>query len=128
MPMLVDVYFNLRLKLWSVRSRQTRKVIGHYENVILQGCTFRVNQSGRKRVLEERCKNVHAFVSGFLRNDLLTSDMFDPLRMARLVSYNPYDVETFCYLKDGKPDPSQPIFEARLVTLIAQGRKVWARS
>jgi hypothetical protein len=125
----VEVYYNFHLQLWSVRDRKTRRVIGHAENVCLSHCTFKVSQAGRERVLREGRKNVHAFVQGNLRNDLLVSDSFDPLRSAKRIGYNPYRVDNFCYLdKSGIPDASQPIESAKLVTLIAVHRSVWARA
>ena len=60
----VYVYFNLHKKLWSVKSRKTGRVLYHAEVVLLYDCWFRVGQAGRKRVLKEKRKNVHAGIAG----------------------------------------------------------------
>ena len=62
----VYVYFNLHKKLWSVKSRKTRHVLFHAAVVLLYDCQFKVRQAGRKRVLKEKRKNVHAGISGEL--------------------------------------------------------------
>jgi len=62
----VEVYWNLHQARWSVRDQRTRKVVAHADRVLLADCHFKVSQAGRARVLRERRKNVHAFVSGTL--------------------------------------------------------------
>jgi len=58
----VFVYFNLHKKVWSVR--QSGKVVGHTEHIMLKDCRFLVGKKGRERVIREGKKNVHAGVSG----------------------------------------------------------------
>jgi hypothetical protein len=60
------VYFNLHKKLWSVKSRKTRRVLFHAAVVLLYDCEFKVSQAGRKRVLKDKRKNVHAGIAGEL--------------------------------------------------------------
>ena len=60
----VYVYFNLHKKIWSVL--QAGKVVGHTKSIMLKDCKYLVSQAGRKRVLQEKKKNVHAGVSGYV--------------------------------------------------------------
>jgi hypothetical protein len=82
----VDVYRNLHTGLWSIR--QGGKVYAHSDRLELRSAEFRVQQAGRKRVIEEQRKNVHAYVTGLIvKPDL----MVDYLLYAwHPVSYNPY--------------------------------------
>lgn len=58
----VDVYFNLHKRVWSCKSRKTGRVVAHAPVVVTPyGATMVVQEAGRKRVLEEQRKNVHAF-------------------------------------------------------------------
>lgn len=54
------IYRNLHTKTFSVRYKG--KVIAHPRIFTAYGVTFKVNQIGRQKVLNERRKNVHAFV------------------------------------------------------------------
>lgn len=98
MPTLkYEVYWNIRLKCWSVR--MNRKVIGHYKQLVLQGCTFHVSERGRQRVLRERRKNVHATVRGY-GLCWQEAEKYDPMGglldgPGVVVSYNPYKGPTF---------------------------------
>lgn len=58
----VQVHRNLKNGLWSVLIRGL--VVCHLESVNLLNVTFRVRPAGRRRVLDERSKNVHAFAVG----------------------------------------------------------------
>lgn len=51
---LVDAYWNLHRKCYSVRSPKTRRVLGHSHRLVLGDVTFRVSEAGRQRVLRER--------------------------------------------------------------------------
>jgi len=57
----VDVYRNLHKNTWSIRSRTTGRVVEHSDNVLVRAAKFVVQPAGRKRVLQEQRKNVHAF-------------------------------------------------------------------
>ena len=84
----VDIYFNLHKKIWSVR--QGGKVIAHTNFIQVRDPQFIVNPKGRERVLREKKKNVHAFVRGYVTEDL---PIF-PDRQ-KFVSYNPYQNNSF---------------------------------
>tara|TARA_R100001126_G_scaffold1250_1_gene1493 strand:- start:235 stop:606 length:372 start_codon:yes stop_codon:yes gene_type:complete len=88
--MKVEVYFNLHKQLFSVRSCKTGRVIEHTTHVHLDSPVFIVRQSGRKRVLREGKKNVHAFVRGY-RNPYLDWALPDGYP----VGYNPYKFDSF---------------------------------
>ena len=84
----VYVYFNLHKKMWSIR--QSGKVVGHYHDLYLKDAKYLVSEAGRKRVLKEKKKNVHAGVSGFVVDrDLPMDQIYFP------VTYNPYKNKTF---------------------------------
>lgn len=116
--MVVQVYFNLHKKMWSIRDKKTRKVIGHSNECLLVNCSFKVSQAGRERVLREQHKNIHAYVEGTLRNDLLARD-FDP-RATVKVEYNPYRMSQFQTVRQGTP-----VYDSRLALLSPMG--LWIR-
>ena len=86
---IVDVYYNLRKKLFSVRFQG--RVAMHSHSVFLKHCQFRVSEKGRQRVLREKRKNVHAYVTGIF----CESNPMPPSATMRRVTYNPYKWSTF---------------------------------
>ena len=84
----VYIYFNLHKKVWSVR--QDGKVVAHTKYIMLKDARFLVGQAGRKKVLREKKKNVHAGVSGYVVERVP-------------VHYNPYKNETFISHATEKP-------------------------
>lgn len=92
--MTVDVYRNLRTGTWSVRERGL--VVSHPLRIVLEDVKFVVSPAGRQRVLQERRKNVHAFVRGAPRAD-------EPPGEWRMAYYNPYEVSTFVDLESRAP-------------------------
>ena len=108
----VYVYFNLHKKLWSVKHRKTKRVMYHTEVVLLYDCKFKVSQAGRKRVLKEKRKNVHAGVTGELDwighkdASFRTPHGFEaPVS----VTYDPYKYESFVR-KDNLEPVARAIF------------------
>ena len=91
----VDVYKNLHKGIWSVRSRTTGKVIAHKTLVRVLDASFVVQPAGRQKVLDEKRKNVHAFVRGQLSSQKTTTLYWRP------VTYNPYKADHFCYKDTG---------------------------
>lgn len=91
--MEVDVYFNLHRKVWSIRDRKTRRVVGHARHVELADVTFKVSAAGNARVRAEGRKNVHAFARG----TLMSADraLSIPSDDSVVVTYNPYKHTTF---------------------------------
>jgi hypothetical protein len=108
--MKIEVYYNLHHKIFSIKSRQGEnygKVIKHSPRVVVISPTFAVQQAGRKRVLETKQKNVHAFVRG---HDLL--EYIIPNGNKRLVTYDPYKYEHFVFT-----DTKERIYSADMAIL-----------
>ena len=64
---MYKVYKNLHNGLWSIASIETGLVVGHAELICLENTSFKVSESGRQRVIKEKCKNVHAYIVGDVR-------------------------------------------------------------
>lgn len=112
--MKVYVYCNIRQKTLSVRALEgplKGRVIASAEQILLDDVEFRVSQAGRRRVLREKRKNVHAGVIGTptaiwgakLRDEL-DSNTITGLAVGRRwppgfrgtrVRYNPYEAAQF---------------------------------
>lgn len=99
--MRVSVYYNLHKKCLSVRSNQGDsygKVIQHRYAVWLKDVKFIVNESGRKKVVQTKHKNVHAFVRGYLIDDIIGLGLNEVE-----VIYNPYKYDSFVEKQSLKP-------------------------
>jgi hypothetical protein len=119
----VRVYFNLHKKVWSIKDKKSNRVIAHSNYVVLTDCKFIVSETARLRVLSTGRKNVHAYVEGFLREDIQVNEHYPAI--SDKVTYNPRKVSTFCYVaEDGQPDATRPIYDARLAVLNATDRSV----
>tara|TARA_Y100001970_G_scaffold10625_1_gene12519 strand:- start:437 stop:841 length:405 start_codon:yes stop_codon:yes gene_type:complete len=91
----VSVYFNLHKKIWSVR--QSGSPVEHHTEVCLKDVRYLVQPAGRAKVLKERRKNVHAFLTGYMVDRVpVPLISFD-------VTYNPYKHETFVSADDHDP-------------------------
>ena len=89
--MRVRAYRNLHKNCWSVVAMEGKKkgrVIIHAEFLQLKDAEFRVQPAGRKKVLREQKKNVHAYVVGLMVPST-AQELWDRVR------YNPYKFETF---------------------------------
>jgi len=101
--MRVQVYYNLRRKLFSVKALSGElkgRVIAHAPIVELDNCIFKVSQAGRKRVLATRQKNVHAGIEGnlvgFPSQERVVGKALEGNGFAfGIARYNPYKYETF---------------------------------
>ncbi|WP_417353557.1 hypothetical protein [Flavobacterium alkalisoli] len=94
----VTIYFNLHKKLWSVKHKG--KVVAHVENVTIQPTKYHVNENARLKVINQKCRSVHAWINGKLID-------FEAKEVdGTTVSYNPYklgqfyDCETFKAFND----------------------------
>jgi hypothetical protein len=96
--MKVFVYRNLHQNCWSVKSKDTQRVIAHADEVQLSGVEFKVSQAGRERVLREKSKNVHAGLVGTLVD-------FDPIG-GKMPSY---PGAVFSSDASAAPGPSDPV-------------------
>ncbi len=108
--MIVEVYWNLRKRTWSVRAKDTRLVIDHKDSILLKDAILSVKQGGRERVLREQQKNVHAFAIG----EVMDLDrLIYPYN--NQVNYNPYKYTSFV-----RADTEEPIYEPDHVYLTRQ--------
>lgn len=122
--MQVDVYRNLHKNIWSIRDRQTGKVIDHQQVVHILDAKFVVQPSGRAKVLREGRKNVHAFVRGtFVPKDvfaILTLQHDFPhkwIGKGKQVWYNPYKSDKFRF-----EETLETVDKAKFVLLGREGR------
>ena len=90
----VQVYYNLHKKRLSIRYKG--KVIEHAREVTLTDAKFHVSEKGRQRVLKEKRKNVHAYVSGKLKETFWFTQAPKYVWTAKQrVTYNPYKHKSF---------------------------------
>jgi hypothetical protein len=94
------VYWNFHKKCFSLQyySRGTGwRVCQHTEYLMLQAVEFKVYEAGRQRVINEKSKNVHAYVIGnsYRGSEPDTPDTFG-------VTYNPYKHHEFVTIEDGR--------------------------
>ena len=87
--MTVEVYRNLHKDCWSVRNPINGLVLFHTDAIHLSDAKFVVHQSGRSRVIQEKRKNVHAFIKGTIEpepniNGVTIYKQYNP------ITYNPY--------------------------------------
>ncbi len=108
----VEVYYNLHKKCLSVRRKGI--VIDHVRSILLKNAKFVVQPAGRKRVLKEKRKNVHAFVRG----ERVAVASFDG--RSERITYNPYKYKSFVSIETGKP-----VFKKDIVSI--DGRNILAQ-
>lgn len=102
----VFVYKNLHKDCWSVK--QDGLVKAHTTELDLWDCHFQVNAEGRKRVLREKRKNVHAGIKGYI--DCLGQG--DLSLIEQEVTYNPYKYDSFV-----KKETEEPVFHSMYAKL-----------
>lgn len=107
----VYVYFNLHKKIFSMRSCNTKKVIGYSNSIVLSNVTFKVSKAGRERVLREKRKNVHAGVQGELFAIDFKGFNYKPEEMKE-ATYNPYLYDSFV-----DKETKEPLSQADTVLL-----------
>jgi hypothetical protein len=82
----VKVYRNLKKNIiWSIK--QGKYVVAHVIELSLINAVFLVNQNGRNKVLKEKQKNVHAYIFGFLSDEIFIC--------SKEAYYNPYLTDSF---------------------------------
>jgi len=113
----VFIYRNLHKNCWSIRDVKSRLVIGHATSLTLKGCTFKVSETGRKRVVREGRKNVHAGIQGLLIS--VEECCIGAGKPA--IKYNPYKNKSFMCL-------NKPIFNAEEVVFHITGVSLIKRS
>ena len=100
----VFIYKNLHKDCWSVKQDGLVKM--HTHDLSLFDCSFRVNQRGRQQVLEERRKNVHAGISGYIDLPWDEEDVSREGQKTKLAMYNPYKYKSFVRVEDD----TKPVF------------------
>lgn len=113
-----EIYFNLHKRVYSVRQRNG-KVFAHSKALWVIDPKFVVQQGGRRRVLQEKAKNVHAFVRPAMT--FITEEWdIDPDAGMVGVTYNPYKYDSFVTTE------GQPVYEASvaMMTIDNQNRPV----
>lgn len=109
--MRVFVYRNLHKGLWSVKALEgpnKGRVIDRASHVLLEKASGRVSEAGRRRVLRDRRKNVHAGIVGeLLAGDGDWQDHDAECAWVRRtwdrVTYNPYRYDRFVYAETEAP-------------------------
>ena len=123
--MRVRVYWNLHKDCYSVLDWEPRspgygRLIGdrpHRPDIWLKDVKFIVQPAGRKRVLKEKRKNVHAYLEGELgvgpapETETILTDT--TCEVWRRVTYNPYTMTEF--QAKGLFSSFDPIRTARLI-------------
>jgi len=106
----VDVYWNLHRNCYSVKARtgpNAGRVIAHAETVTVRNVQLVVSQSGRRRVLKEQRKNVHAVLRG---------EWSAPCDAETVgITYNPYKYETFVLRNSEAPILTAAVAVGRIV-------------
>ena len=90
---VVRVYRNLNNGKMSIQ--QNGKVVCYADSVLLKNVSFKVSESSRKRVLNTKQRNVHAYAVGELVA-FNTAANFE----GKDISYNPYYAGFFYYKGD----------------------------
>lgn len=100
----VEFYRCLNRKGFVFSIRQNSLVVGHSNNIILKDCSLVVNESGKKRCLKDKERNVHAYIKGMIGsfNDIKSSFSFN-------LSYNPY-LERGFHTSNGDLDKCEVVY------------------
>jgi hypothetical protein len=111
----VFVYRNLHQNCWSVKSKETGRVVAHADRVELSNVEFKVSETGRQRVIREKSKNVHAGLVGNLthfepRGSVMPGQVFNNGRGSDgnegdqvSITYNPYKYSHFVVRETESP-------------------------
>ena len=113
----VRAYWNIHKGMYSLQDYKTNRVIDRTNDVFLTNPSFVVRQGGRKRVIEEGKKNVHAFVVGYRPNEITTEEWDDYYKVGytwKDVTYNPYKNDTFVWKDTGDPVSEESITMVKL--------------
>lgn len=102
------IYRNLHKQTFSiqgyVQEKKGYRVIDRANTMLLTDVTFKVMETGRQKVLQEKRKNVHAFITP-VKYEVLKQKMhleaFVKLlggkKLVREIYYNPYKFDSFVY-------------------------------
>ena len=90
----IEVYRNLNRKGKVYSIKQQGLVVAHTTSICMFASTFVVNQSGKKRAIETKQRNVHAFIRGFYATNVIGLTSKD--RLPITIMYKPFDKKGFC--------------------------------
>jgi hypothetical protein len=104
----VSVYRNLNRPgvVWSVKSNRSGLVVARQGYVMIENAQLVVSQAGRRRVLRDRRKNVHAFVRGTWVRSAFDQHVRDFRTMTDgwvRLTYSPYKNHCFVVQTSGRP-------------------------
>lgn len=90
----VDVYRCLNRTGHVFSIKQNGLVVAHTTDIQLIDVDLIVNKSGKKRALETKIRNVHAFLRGYIDNtQSMNEDVYE-------LRYYPFDNDGFYVIKD----------------------------
>ncbi|WP_145949581.1 hypothetical protein [Paenibacillus sp. Y412MC10] len=95
---LVHIYKNLNRDCFSIKNKKTGLVVAYVQSATLKDAKFHVSKSGRQRVLDKQVRSVHAWVEGIF----IAGDHPKPVRVSKVIYYNPYRTETFIFEESGQ--------------------------
>lgn len=108
----VRVYFNLHKRVWSIQ--HNGRVIAHCRSLWLHDVVTKISEAGRQRVIRDKRKNVHAFITGVIGRSMMNEGQYNGF-----VTYNPYKADHFYYANRG---PSSPYVGGDAVWMVLQGK------
>ena len=116
----VQVYYNLHKHCYSIR--QSGRVIGHTDSIVLRDARFNVAPAGRDKVRATGVKNVHATVTGYLHNQFVSNGNWVRSIESRYdsVAYNPFKYDQFVKITSNGYDGfyADPVQTADYVALL----------
>jgi len=102
------IYRNLHKQTFSIQGylpeKKGYRVIDRANTMLLTDVTFKVMESGRQKVLKEKRKNVHAFITPVKYEVVKNKTHLEAFQkvlegegLAREIYYNPYKFDSFVY-------------------------------
>jgi len=101
------IYRNLHKQTFSIQGfvpdKKGYRVTERANTMLLNDVKFKVMETGRQKVLQEKRKNVHAFITPLTYNVLQNGKTLDEMKglmkfkTAREIYYNPYKFNSFVY-------------------------------
>jgi hypothetical protein len=110
-PVKAEIYRNLHRGGFSIRSCRTGLVVGYTDDIVVRNAKLVVQPGGRRRAMEQRKRNVHAFVRGEITEIAEVAAEATASTTAE-VTYNPFRNETFV-----RRDTGEPVTEAECIVL-----------
>jgi hypothetical protein len=117
MGKIVRVHRNLHKKCWSVVGLHNHPTkVTHRQRLVIKNANMIVSEAGRRRVLDEQVKNVHAFIRG-----VIYQSVEFPTQLCKQITYNPYEFRGFFCLDD-RYVKLLPVIAARAVLFDKNGK------